>query len=219
MRVGVLGSGMVGEAIGGRLLELGHEVRMGSRSADGPALQWAQAAGDGASAGDFQDTASFAEVLVNATAGGVSLEALRQAGSANLDGKVLIDIANPLSSEHRGPVTLTVANTDSLAEQIQREFPSALVVKTLNTMNCGVMVRPETVSSDHVVFLSGNDRQAKRITSELLSSLGWPAQNIVDLGGIETARGTEAFLLLWLPLWQTIGTGQFNIAIRRGTEG
>jgi predicted dinucleotide-binding enzyme len=218
MRVGVLGSGTVGEAIGTRLLELGHEVRMGSRSADGPALQWAQAAGDGASAGDFRDAASFAEVLVNATAGGASVAALRQAGRANLDGKVLIDIANPLSSEHGSPLTLTIANSDSLAEQIQREFPSALVVKTLNTMNSSVMVHPEVVPGDHVVFLSGNDPRAKRVTSELLCSFGWSAQNIVDLGGIETARGTEAFLLLWLPLWQTIGNGQFNIAIRRGTE-
>jgi 8-hydroxy-5-deazaflavin:NADPH oxidoreductase len=219
MRVGVLGSGMVGEAIGARLLEIGHEVRMGSRTADGPALQWARTVGDGASAGDFQDAASFGEVIVNATAGGVSLAALRQAGSANLDGKVLIDIANPLSSEHGPPVTLTVANTDSLAEQIQREYPSALVVKTLNTMNCSVMVHPEAVPGDHVVFLSSNDPQAKRVTSELLSAFGWPAENIVDLGGIETARGTEAFLLLWLPLWQTVGTGRFNIAIHRGTEG
>jgi predicted dinucleotide-binding enzyme len=219
MRVGVLGSGMVGEAIGARLLELGHQVRMGSRGADGPALGWARAAGDGASAGDFHDAASFGEVLVNATAGGVSLAALRQAGSANLDGKVLIDIANPLSSEHGAPVTLTVANTDSLAEQIQREFPSALVVKTLNTMNCSIMVHPETVPGDHVVFLSGDDQRAKLVTSELLCSLGWLSQNIVDLGGIETARGTEAFLLLWLAVWKTIGTGEFNIAIRREPAG
>ncbi len=215
MRVGVLGSGMVGQAIGSRLLESGHQVCMGSRSVDGPASGWARDAGERASAADFQGAASFGELLVNATAGAVSLQALRQAGGENLVGKVLVDIANPLAGAETGPVTLTIANTDSLAEQIQREFPLARVVKTLNTMNCSVMVRPDEVPGDHVVFLSGEDQQAKHATSELLGSFGWPAARIVDLGGIETARGTEAFLLLWLPLWQTLGSGRFNIAIHQ----
>jgi 8-hydroxy-5-deazaflavin:NADPH oxidoreductase len=214
MRVGVLGSGMVGQAIGSRLLELGHEVRMGSRTNAGPASRWAAGAGERAGAGDFREAAVFGELLVNATSGAASVAALRQVGGANLAGKVLLDIANPLSAD-KGAVTLTVINTDSLAEQIQREFPSVRVIKTLNTMNCSVMVRPDALPGEHVVFLSGNDRAAKDAAAELLGSFGWPAERIMDLGGIETARGTEAFLLLWLPIWQKLGTGQFNITISK----
>lgn len=214
MRVGVVGSGMVGEALADRLLELGHEVRMGSRTADGPALRWAQRAGERASAGDFAEAAEFGELVINATAGANSAEALRQAGEQNLAGKVLLDVANPINTAGgSGPVTLTVANTDSLGEQIQREFPAARVVKALNTMNCSVMVRPETVPGEHVVFVAGDDAEAKRTIAELLKSFGWPNSRIIDLGPLVSARGTEAFLLLWLPLWRSLDQGQFNIAI------
>ena len=212
MRVGVIGSGMVAKAVADRLLELGHEVRMGSRSADGPGAAWAQAAAAGASAGDFADAAAFGEIVVNATAGAHSLAALTQAGEQGLAGKVLLDISNPIGAGGGGPMTLTVANTDSLAEQIQRAFPSARVVKALNTMNCEVMVRPEIVPGDHVVFVSGDDADAKQSVIRLLDAFGWPADRIIDLGGLVTARGTEAYLLIWLAIWRSVGR-QFNIAI------
>jgi 8-hydroxy-5-deazaflavin:NADPH oxidoreductase len=216
MRVSVIGSGMVGEAIADRLLELGHEVRMGSRTPEGPAAQWATRARERASAGDFAQAASFGELVVNATAGSRSLDALRQAGEHNLAGKVLVEVANPINTGGGpGPVTLTVANNVSLAEQIQREFPKARVVKALNTMNCKVMVNPEIVPGEHVVFLSGNEADAKQLVTQLLGSFGRPESRIVDLGDVASARGTDAFLLLWLPLWRALGQGEFNIAIER----
>lgn len=218
MRVGVLGSGMVGRTIASRLLELGHEVRMGSRTTGGPAGQWAADAGESASAGDFAAAAAFGELVVNATAGARSLDALAQAGEANLADKVLLDVSNPINTTG-GPVTLTVANTDSLAEQIQRAIPQARVVKALNTMNCAVMVRPDIVSGEHVVFVSGDDHQAKQAAVQLLESFGWPAARIIDLGALVTARGTESYLLLWLAISQAVGRGQFNIAIAHVPAG
>lgn len=220
MRVGVVGSGTAGRAIASRLVELGHDVRMGSRSAEGPAAEWAAAAGERASAGDFAAAAAFGELVVNATAGSRSLEALGQAGEAALAGKVLLDVSNPISpAGGDGPVTLSIANSDSLAEQIQRAFPQARVVKALNTMNCTVMVRPDLVPGEHVVFVSSDDREAARSVTAVLESFGWPPARIVDLGGLATARGTEAYLLLWLPLWQALGHAQFNIGIARGAAG
>jgi len=216
MRVGVIGSGMVGKAIADRLLELGHEVRMGSRNSDGPAAQWAAQAGDRAAAGDFARAAAFGELVVNATAGSRSLDALHLAGQRNLAGKVLLDVANPINTTAgSGPMTLTVANSSSLAEQIQHEFPEARVVKALNTMNCTVMVNPKLIPGEHVVFVSGDDPDAKQLVTRLLGSIGWPESQIVDLGDVATARGTEAFLLLWLPLWQALDRREFNIAIQR----
>lgn len=169
-----------------------------------------------ASGGDFSGAAEFGELLINATAGASSLEALRQVGAQNLAGKVLLEVANPINpSAGSSPLTLTVANTDSLAEQIQREFPAARVVKALNTMNCQVMVRPAIVPGEHVVFLSGDDTVAKEAVAGLLESFGWPERRVIDLGGLATARGTEAFLLIWLAIWRALGQGEFNIAIER----
>jgi 8-hydroxy-5-deazaflavin:NADPH oxidoreductase len=216
MRVGVLGTGMVGNAIGGRLVALGHEVMMGAREAGNErARAWAEAAGEGASEGSFADAAAFGELLVNCTAGGHSLEAIEAAGRENLAGKVLIDVANALDSSGGRPPTLSVANTDSLGEQVQRAFPDAKVVKALNTMNCQVMVDPSRVPGDHAVFVCGDDADAKRQVGELLEAFGWPSARIVDLGGIEAARGTEMYVALWLRLWGTLGTGDFNIALVR----
>jgi predicted dinucleotide-binding enzyme len=137
MRIGILGTGMVGQAIGSKLIQLGHEVKMGSRTADNEkATQWVKANGVRASQGTFADAAAFGEILFNCTAGMASLDALRMAGPANLKDKILIDIANPLDFSKGMPPTLAICNTDSLGEQIQRAFPDVKVVKTLNTMNC-----------------------------------------------------------------------------------
>ena len=216
MRIGVLGTGMVGVAIAGKLVALGHEVMMGSREAGNEkARAWMGDAGTGASEGSFTDAAAYGELVVNCTAGAHSLEALEQAGRTNLAGKVLIDVANPLDSSSGMPPTLTVANTDSLGEQIQRALPDTKVVKALNTMNCEVMVDPAKVPGDHDVFLCGEDAEAKRQVTELLQSVGWPANHILDLGGISSARGTEMYVALWLRLWGTLGTGYFNIGVVR----
>ncbi len=158
MKVGVLGTGVVGSTIGGRLVSLGHEVMMGSRSADNAdAANWAQKAGERAHHGTFSDAARFGELLFNCTAGAASLHAIGSVDEADLAGKVLVDVANPLDFSQGFPPSLTVSNADSLGEQIQRAFPAARVVKTLNTVNCRVMVEPGRVPGDHDVFVCGED--------------------------------------------------------------
>jgi predicted dinucleotide-binding enzyme len=219
MRIGILGSGMVGRALGSRLVEVGHQVRMGSRTDRGPA-EWATATARSASASDYAGAAAFGELIINATPGTVSLQALARAGAENLAGKILLDVANPIeTASNHDRVALSIANTDSLAEQIQRDYPTLRVVKALNTMNCEVMVRPDTVPGEHVVFMSGDDPVAKARVAGLLEAFGWPSARILDLGGLATARGTEAFLLLWLPIQQVLGQGEFNIVIAGRVAG
>ena len=216
MTIGVLGTGMVGRTIGSKLAELGHEVRMGSRRAGNEAaVDWAAGAGDAASEGSFEDAAGFGELIFNCTAGGASLEALAMAGEANLHGKVLVDVANPLDFSGGMPPTLSICNDDSLGERIQAAFPETLVVKALNTMNCSVMVDPGRVPGEHVAFVCGENKGAKERIAGLLAEFGWPAGRIVDLGGIAAARGTEMYLPLWLALYGKLGTGEFNVAIER----
>lgn len=214
MRIGVLGTGMVGQTVGRRLVGLGHEVRMGSRSAgNDKAVAWAAEVGEGASQGSFADAAGFGELVINATAGAASLAALEAAGAANLAGKVLVDLANPLDGSQGMPPILSVCNTDSLGEQIQRAFPEARVVKTLNTMNCTVMVDPSVLPGSHTVFVCGDDEEAKAEVRALLAEFGWPAEDMLDLGGISSARGVEMYLPLWIRLWTATGTGQINIKV------
>jgi hypothetical protein len=215
MRIAILGTGIVGQTIGRRLVELGHQVTMGSRTAaNEKATKWAQETGAGAAHATFADAASGAEVVFNCTGGGVSLVALREAGARNLSGKILVDVANPLDFSRGMPPTLTICNTDSLGEEIQRAFPDAKVVKTLNTMNAAVMVNPGLVPGEHDVFVSGNDASAKTAVAELLRSFGW--RNIIDLGDITTARGVEMLLPVWVRLMGALKTPAFNFHIARG---
>jgi predicted dinucleotide-binding enzyme len=215
MRIAVLGTGMVGQTIGSKLVELGHEVRMGSRTAGGEkAAAWVAAAGERASEGTFEDAAAFGELVFNCTAGTGTLAALEQAGAANLAGKVLVDVANPLDFS-TGELRLAVCNEDSLGEQVQRAHPDAKVVKALNTMNCEVMVDPTRVSGDHLAYVCGEDADAKEQVRSLLGEFGWPGERVLDLGGIRAARGVEMFLPFWLELMRAQGTANFNLAIQR----
>lgn len=217
MKVGVLGTGMVGQTIGSKLVSLGNEVRMGSRQAGNEnAVAWVKEAGGSASEGSFADAAEFGELVVNCTAGVASIDALSSAGTANLAGKVLVDVANPLDASEGFPPTLAFCNTQSLGERIQAAFPETRVVKTLNTMNCQVMVDPARVPGDHAVFVSGEEADAKRKVIDLLIGFGWSQERIVDLGGIRAARGTEMYLPLWLHLYDKLQTGDFNIGVIRG---
>lgn len=213
MKIGVLGTGMVGHAIGTKLVQMGQEVMMGSRSSTNEkAAAWVKANGPKASAGTFADAAKFGEILFNCTHGMASLDALKLAGAENMKGKILIDIANPLDSSKGMPPTLSVCNTDSLAEQIQRAFPDTKVVKSLNTINCKIMVNPSLIRGDHDVFVSGNDQAAKsRVTEILKNWFGW--KSVVDLGDITSARGAEQLLPLWVRLVGTLGTANFNLRI------
>jgi predicted dinucleotide-binding enzyme len=164
--------------------------------------------------GTFGEAAAHGEMVVNATAGAVSLEALEQAGEDNLNGKILIDVANPLDFSKGMPPTLSVSNTDSLGEQIQRRFPEARVVKTLHTMNAYLMVDPaQLAATDHTVFVSGDDSEAKAMVTDLLRSIGWT--DIIDLGDISTARGTEMLLPIWVRLFGVLQKPIFNFKIVR----
>jgi predicted dinucleotide-binding enzyme len=217
MKFGVLGTGMVGHALSTRLVELGHEVTMGSRQGgNAKAVEWAAAAGPGGHEGSFGDAAKFGEVVMNATAGVATIEALTMAGAPNLAGKVLVDISNPLSSTADGQPSLTVVNTDSLGEQIQRAFPEARVVKALNTMTSAVMVHPEVVPGTPTVFLCGNDPAAKVLTAQLLESFGWPSDDIMDLGDIVGARAMEMFFPLWLRMAMSLGNWTVTIKALSG---
>ena len=216
MKIAVLGTGVVGRTIGTKLVSLGHEVVMGSRTADNAdAAEWAAEVGTGASHGTFADAGARGEMIINCTAGIGSLDALTSVGSEHLAGKVVADISVPLDFSGGFPPSLFVCNTDSLGEQIQRAFPEALVVKTLNTMNCVVMVDPATVPGDHSVFVSGNDAGAKARVRDLLESFGWGQDRIIDLGDITTSRGTEMYLPLWLRLFGALDTASFNIKVVR----
>jgi predicted dinucleotide-binding enzyme len=215
MRIGVLGTGGVGRTLAGALVALGHEVRMGSRtSGNEAAVAWAAEAGELASEGTFAVAADFGELVINATAGAASLQALEQAGAEELAGKVLIDVSNPLDFSKGMPPTLTVCNDDSVGEQIQAGFPDARVVKTLNTMTAALMVEPGLVPGTHTIFVAGNDDDAKAQAKELLEGFGWPPESILDLGDISAARGMEMYLPLWLRLWGATGTGVLNVEVR-----
>ena len=213
MRYAVLGTGEVGRTLGGKLVELGHEVTLGSRTKDNPAaVEWA--AGTGGRAGTFAEAAAAGEVVVNAGGGGVALAALEAAGADNLEGKVVVDVSNPLAFEE-GEVRLSPVESDSVGEQIQRAFPHARVVKTLNTVNCEVMVEPSRVPGEHQVFVCGADADAKAQVTAMLGEFGWPADRVLDLGGIRAARGMEMWLPLWLDLMRTFGHADFNLELRR----
>lgn len=214
MRIGIFGTGMVGETIGGKLVALGHEVKLGGRAATNEkGLAWAKKVGDKGSYGTFADAAAFGEMVFNCTKGEGSVDAVRSA-KAHLANKILVDVANPLDFSAGFPPSLFVSGTDSLAERIQREVPEAKVVKALNTVNCDVMVDASRVGADSDMFMSGNDAEAKATVSRLLrEQFGW--KSVVDLGDITTARGTEAYLLLWVRLWGTLKTADFNIKIVR----
>lgn len=213
MKISVLGTGMVGQAIASKLVSLGHEVKMGSRdAAHEKGKTWVQLAGQGASLGTFADSAAFGEMVFNCAKGEAALEVLKSAGEEALKGKVLVDISNPLDASKGMPPSLSVCNTDSLAEQIQRAFPETRVVKTLNTVNASLMVNPAQLSNgDHDVFVSGNDSAAKHQVTELLHSFGW--KHVIDLGDITTARGTEAYLLLWVRMWGAFKSPGFNVHV------
>jgi predicted dinucleotide-binding enzyme len=210
MRIAVLGTGMVGKTLATRFAELGHDVTIATRD---PAVTQEREGDLPAPLATYADAAAGAEVVVNATNGQATLEVLGLAGAATLTGKVLLDVSNPLDFSQGMPPTLTVKDTDSLGEQVQRAFPDARVVKTLNTMNADLMVAPTRLGRPSSVFVSGDDAEAKQVVTGLLTELGH--EDVIDLGGIETARGTEMYLPLWLRLMGALGTVEFNIHVVR----
>ena len=226
MEIAVLGTGTVGRTIAAKLAELGHEVVIGTRDpaatlartepdamGNPPFPVW-QAEHPAVRLAPFAEAAAQGELVVNATGGTGSLDALTRAGERNLAGKVLLDVSNPLDFSRGFPPSLFVSDTDSLAEQIQRAFPGVRVVKSLNTMNAAVMVDPGSVGGgDHSTFVSGDDAEAKQIVVELLGSMGHT--DVIDLGDLSSARGAEMLLPVWLRLMRALGTPHLQFKIVR----
>ena len=215
MKIGILGTGIVGSTIASKLVQLGNDVKMGSRAAGGDkAVAWTKSNGARASEGSYADAAAFGELLFNCTSGNGSLPALQAAGAANLGSKVLVDVSNPLDFSKGMPPSLTVCNTDSLAEQIQRAFPNIKVVKALNTMTAAIMVNPSLIKGEHDVILCGNEAGAKSKVSELLTGgFGW--QHVIDLGDLTAARGQEMAVVLWARIYGALQSPMFNFHIAR----
>ena len=226
MKIGIIGTGTVGRTLAARLAELGHSVTVGTRD---PAATTARTEPDGMGnppfaswhsehqdvvLGTFEQAAEYGEIVLNATGGAGSLPALTAAGADNLRGKVLLDIANPLDFSQGFPPFLSVKDTDSLGEQIQRAFPEVRVVKSLNTMTAALMANPKQLAAgNHSVFVSGNDTQAKATVTAVLESMGHT--DVIDLGDITTARGSEMLLPIWLRLMGALDTPIFNFKIVR----
>lgn len=228
MKIAVLGTGVVGKVIAAKLSSLGHDVVVGTRDpaatiarsepgpyGDPPFAAWL-GQNPGVRVDTFAAAAAHAEMVVNATSGRGALEALALAGAERLDGKVLVDISNPLDFSKGMPPTLSVCNDDSLGEQIQRAFPGARVVKTLNTVNAWIMVDPRSLASgDHTMFVCGNDAGAKaQVVSLLREGFGW--SDVLDLGDISNARGTEMLLPLWVRIYGATQNPMFSIKVVRG---
>lgn len=218
LRIAVLGTGPVGRAVAGRLAELGHAVTLGTRDPDdtGGRPEHAAWAAEHPEVGlaRFDEAAAASELVVNAAGGDVSLGVLAAVGAEHLAGKVLLDLSNPLDGSSGFPPTLFVKDDDSLGETIQRSYPDARVVKSLNTLNNALMVDPQRLGEDTTVFVSGDDAEAKSVVTALLRQLGHG--DVIDLGGIETARGPEMWLPLWIRINLALGGSDFNLKVVRG---
>jgi hypothetical protein len=212
MRIAVVGTGMAGRTLAPAFAALGHDVVVGTRDpgTTGARDDWTL---DLPLRG-YADVADGADLIVNATNGQASLAALAAVGAAALDGKVLLDVANPLDFSAGFPPSLTVKDTDSLAEQIQRALPAARVVKSLNTVNCNVMVDPGRVGDGGTsMFVAGDDTEARGVVVSLLRSLGW--RDVIEFEELSAARGMEMWLPLWVRLMGRLGTADFNIRVVR----
>ena len=212
MRIAVIGTGVVGRTLAQAFQQAGHDVVVGTRD-PGKTSGREEWAGLGVPLQPLATVAGEADLVVNATSGGASLSALGEVGSEHLAGKVIVDVSNPLDFSQGFPPSLFVKDTDSLAEQVQRAFPQARVVKALNTLNADLMVEPQALGRSTTVFVSGDDADAKALVVDLLESFGH--DDVIDLGGLETARGTEMLLPIWLRLMQALGTPKFNLKVVR----
>jgi predicted dinucleotide-binding enzyme len=226
LKIAVLGTGSVGQTLAGRLTVLGHSVKVGTRDVastmsrtepdamgNAPFATW-EAAHVEVQLTTFADAVVDVDVIVNALSGSASLPVLQSIGAQRLADKILLDVANPLDSSKGSPPTLFVKDDDSLGEQIQRAFPDLKVVKALNTLTAALMVNPKVLADgDHTVFVSGNDSTAKQAVTTLLESFGHT--DVIDLGDISTARGTEMLLPIWLRLMGSLNTVMFNFKVVR----
>jgi predicted dinucleotide-binding enzyme len=218
MNIGVLGTGVVGETIATALTEKGHNVRMGSRSANNEkAAAWVKKSNNHATQGDFNDAAAFGEIVFLCLNGAHVLDAIGSINSDSVIGKIVVDVTNPLDFSKGMPPRLLegLNNSNSLGEEIQKALTGARVVKTFNTLNCYVMVNPKLVNDgDHTLFICGDDADAKnKVKHFLVDTFGWKPDNLLDIGGIQAARGAEAYVPFWVMIMQATGSPMFNIKV------
>jgi predicted dinucleotide-binding enzyme len=229
MKIGIIGSGVVAQTLGTKLVELGHDVVLGTRDPSkldekknmaATLREWLAAATKAGKAGGkakvatFQEAAAHGELLINATHGQASVDALNIAAADKVGPKVLIDTANELDFSKGVPPGALASQSNCLAERIQSAFPNLKVVKALNTIGAPVMVAPQALAGgEHTVFVSGNDAAAKAAVAEVLKSFGW--KDVLDLGDIGSARGPEMYMAMWIRLWGATGTGMVNVKVVR----
>lgn len=214
MKIGILGTGDVGNTLGSKLTQLGYEVMMGSRTADNAkAIEWVASAGPKASQGTFEDAARFGEIVFICVKGEVTLDVLKLAKADSLKGKTVIDVSNPLDFSKGMPPSLLICNTDSLGEEVQKALPDANVVKTLNIVRHTVMVDPMRAGGEGTMFVCGNDANAKNDATVILNKFGW--KDVIDLGDITAARGTEMLLPIWVRLYGKFQHGDISFKIFR----
>jgi predicted dinucleotide-binding enzyme len=218
MNIGVLGTGVVGETIATALTEKGHNVRMGSRSSNNEkAAAWVKKSNNHATQGDFNDAAAFGDIVFLCLNGAHALDAVRSINADSINGKIVIDVTNPLDFSKGMPPGLieSLNNSTSLGEEIQNTLTGAKVVKTFNTVTASLMVNPKLVNNgDHTLFICGNDADAKnKVKHFLVDTFGWKPENLLDLGGIVSARGTEAYVPFWVMMMQAMGSPMFNIKV------
>jgi predicted dinucleotide-binding enzyme len=203
MKIGILGSGEVGQKLADGLVAIGHTVKMGTRSPD-KVSTWAARHGGKASVGSFSDAASFGEIAVLATSWEGTSSALQLAGAGNFSGKVVIDVTNPLDFSKGVPPRLAVGRDDSGGETVQRLLPGARVVKAFNIVGNPHMFRPDFPGGPPTMFICGSDGSAKKQATEILDAFGWET---VDIGGIEMSRLLEPLAMLWIMYYFKTGTG------------
>lgn len=211
MNVGVLGSGDVGKSFARAFVALGHQVKIGSRSPEKLA-DFVTEVGKGVAASTFEETARFGEMLVLATLGSATEQALKLAGK-NFDGKVVIDATNPLTFSPGGPPRLYVGHTDSLGERVQKWIPSARVVKAFNTVGNALFFKPKLKGGPPTMFLCGNDPDAKKSVSQICDDFGW---GVADIGGIDGARYLEPMCMTWV--LHGVRSGSWNHAFKMLTK-
>jgi hypothetical protein len=213
-KIGILGTGMVGAALGKKLIELGYEVKMGSRLKGNPkALAWVSEHKQGATEGTFADAAAFGDIIFVCINGEAALAAIQAGGLPNYKGKTVIDVTNGLDFSHGMPPGLFITGANSIGEEVQKLLTDAYVVKALNTVNCAVMVDPKKSGGEITMFICGNNHKAKEQVEEILWQFGW--SDILDLGDIKAARSMEALVTAWMNIMTTLKTDNFGFKIVR----
>ncbi len=223
MKIGIIGSGVVGQTLGAKLVELGHDVALGTRDPQKlddkknmavTLREWLPQVQNKARVVTFKEAAAHGELLINCTHGQIAVDALKLAEAGKVGPKILIDTTNELDFSKGMPPGALAGQDRCNAEKIQNAFPNLKVVKSLNTISAPVMVNPQAVGGgDHTIFVCGNDAEAKAKVTELLKSFGW--KDVLDLGDISSARGPEMYMGLWIRLWGATKTGMVNIKVVR----